>query len=204
MMTQAAAKGGFRPPGPVRPGLVGPGGPMPSHAAHMQFMQKMQMMQQMMRAGAARNMEVRRLMHARMMRQYQVMQAYQMQMQMQHAQAMNEAWYMQAMQEMQSFYEGWEEGEDYDEDYEEEEEEWEEEEDDGSLPETPEELEARIQKVLAAAMKRSQAKAEAAPSPKGASTSSAREQKFGADDAGHLESKIAEALQGAAARSKKE
>jgi len=160
------AFGAAQPPGPVIP---------PSAAAHLQFMQQMKAMQQMIAAGV-QQMQVRRLMQIRMMRQFQAMQAYQMQFQ-----AVNAMQHMQAMQEMQAFYESME----WDEEDEEQEEE---EEDVEKVPETADELEARIQEVLHAA------KARAVPSPVASSKPATSED---------LENKIAEALQAAAARTAK-
>jgi len=178
-MRQMAAAGGpfagLKPPGPLPP---------PSAMAHLQFMQQMQAMQQMMAAGYVHQMQraqMMRLMQMRMMRQFQAMQAYQMN-------AMHEMQHMQAMQEMQSFYESMEWGE------EEEEEEDEEGEYEEKLPETAEELEAKLQEVLAASMARF-APEEATPPPK-ATIASPVTPEATID----LEAKIAEALQAAAAR----
>lgn len=174
---------GIRPPGILPP------------ATHAQFMMQMQAMQQML--SSPNHMQVRqqvqRLMQVRMMRQWQAMQAYNMQMmhdmQVQH---------MAALQEMQSYIEEWcreHPEEEYDEN---------DQESLDSVPETAEELEARIQEVLAAAQARNaeqqkaeQQKATAKAKAAAASSSGASSEK----PLSNLEAKIAEALQAAANRS---
>jgi len=174
---------GVRPPGMVPP------------ASQAQFMMQMQAMQQMLTSPnhIAVRQQVQRLMQMRMMKQWQAMQAYQMQA---HMQAM-QVQHMAALQEMHQYIEEWcnehpEEDsglyEDYDED--------EEESAIGAVPETAEELEAKIQEVLAAAAVRNaelQKEQEKTTSPTKASSSS--EQPLN-----NLEAKIAEALQAAANR----
>merc|ERR1719428_504962 len=143
---------GFSSKGVKPPGLVNP-------AMNPGFMRQMQEMQQhIMKARAIQGYalqvhQMRRYMQLQMMRQFQAMQAYQMQAAaMSNLQQME---YMRAMEEMQSFYQNmeWgEEEEEYDEDEEDEE---------MKLPETAEELEAKIQEVLSAAQARNgKAKAE--------------------------------------------
>jgi len=177
-LQQMAAIRGARPPGPLPPH---------SPAAHAQFMQEMQAMQQMMHAGAMQQMHVRRL----MMKQFQAVQAFQ---NMQAMQAMNTLQYMQAMHEMQAFYDGME----WDEDGEEIEDE--EEEEEAKVPETAQELEAKIQQILAGTKMR-QSSTEAKSSFVDTGYQNMASASLEADvDPVDLEAKIAEALQAAAAR----
>merc|ERR1719247_1741650 len=109
-------------------------------------------------------------------------------------QAMNTLQYMQAMHEMQAFYDGME----WDEDGEEIEDE--EEEEEAKVPETAQELEAKIQQILAGTKMR-QSSTEAKSSFVDTGYQNIASASLEADvDPVDLEAKIAEALQAAAAR----
>jgi hypothetical protein len=175
--------------GPFPPGMVPP-------ASQSQFMMQMQAMQQMLSSPHHMQVkqQVQRLMQMRMMRQWQAMQAYQMQA---HMHAM-QAQHMAAVQEMQNYVEEW-----CREHPEEEYEEYEEEATTDSVPETAEELEAKIQEVLAAAVARNaeQQKAATQSTPAAASSSSGTSS---AQPLSNLEAKIKEALEAAANRKAEE
>merc|ERR1719506_182602 len=113
---------------------------------------------------------------------------------MQAMQAMNTLQYMQAIHEMQAFYDGME----WDEDGEEIEDE--EEEEEAKVPETAQELEAKIQQILAGTKMR-QSSTEAKSSFVDTGYQNMASASLEADvDPVDLEAKIAEALQAAAAR----